>query len=65
MKNGSKRKKSPNFAIAKRKKLHKTTHQTQKDYDSFSKQGVNFLVYKVDSLMIYDELAAVRKQKGE
>lgn len=51
--------------IKKAGKIVGALYQTQKDFDSFSKQGVNFLVYKVDSLMIYDELATVRKQKGE
>ena len=39
-------------------------YHTQAEYEQFKKQGVNFLVYKVDSLIINEGLAPVRDVKG-
>lgn len=51
--------------IKKAGKIVGAMYHTRDDFDSFSKQGINFLVYKVDSLMLHESLALVRKQKGE
>lgn len=39
-------------------------YHTQENYEKFTKQGVNFLVYKVDSLIINEGLEQVRTVKG-
>ena len=55
------------FCIEKIKKAGKiigAMYHTKEDYEKFKKQGVNFLVYKVDSLMINESLLSVRDLKG-
>ncbi len=45
-------------------KISGAMYHTQADYEKFSKQGVNFLVYKVDSLIINEGLEQVRSVRG-
>ncbi len=51
--------------IIKAGKIAGAMYHSQADYEQFKKQGVNFLVYKVDSLIINEGLAPVRDVKGE
>lgn len=50
--------------IVKAGKIAGAMYHTQAEYEQFKKQGVNFLVYKVDSLIINEGLAPVRDVKG-
>jgi 4-hydroxy-2-oxoheptanedioate aldolase len=49
--------------IKKNGKIIGAMYHTQENYEQFSKQGVNFLVYKVDSLIINEGLEQVRTAK--
>ena len=40
-------------------------YHTKENYERFTNQGVDFLVYKVDSLMINESLEHIRNIKGE
>lgn len=49
--------------IIKAEKIAGAMYHAKKDYERLTKQGVNFLVYKVDSLIINEGLEEVRKVK--
>lgn len=51
--------------IRKAGKIIGAMYHTEENYEQFKKQGVRFLVYKVDSLMINEALAGIRQIKGE
>lgn len=50
--------------IRKANKIAGAMYHTQENYEKFTKQGVDFLVYKVDSLIINEGLEQVRSIKG-
>ena len=51
--------------IKKAGKIVGAMYHTKENYERFTKQGVDFLVYKVDSLMINESLRDIRTVKGE